>query len=395
MSIPRAVFAAALLLVIGSDALARIKLVTLPVRDRVAIRLDHPQATLVEEERVIPLVAGVNQVDFSWRNTRVDPDTLVFRVLPAAAEGAARDVRVLSVSYPPGEAALVWSVAAASSGPARVRISYLLGGLDKTDHYRASADPDERRLTLEHYTRIINQANESFDSALIWPGVGEPFERPLEQATTKELLLARYEGVAVVKTYTVDPAEHGWLDRSQDKLNVPMHYRLSNDAAHGLGRTPLPYGKARIFQRDGQGGSAFLGEDWAEYTPLEEDLELFLGLARDIVVRRTVLRNERRERTGPLHDIDVVLRYEIENFKDAAVRIDLVEHPRWIRDQLYGHRDHEPEWTLGPRTSLPEPPDPEATDQLRVTLPVPLPPRAGDTAPKHTYLLHLRFHNEW
>ena len=41
-----------------STALARIKLITLPVRERVEIQLDNPNATLVEEERIVPLVSG-------------------------------------------------------------------------------------------------------------------------------------------------------------------------------------------------------------------------------------------------------------------------------------------------------------------------------------------------
>jgi hypothetical protein len=100
-------------------ALARIKLITLPVRERVEIQLDNPNATLVEEERIVPLVKGVNQVDFSWANTQIDPNTIVFRVIPRVEpagkkkeqtkpEAKPLDVKVLSVSYPPNEAALVW-----------------------------------------------------------------------------------------------------------------------------------------------------------------------------------------------------------------------------------------------------------------------------------------------
>ncbi|MFW6336373.1 MAG: hypothetical protein ACOC3G_04520, partial [Phycisphaeraceae bacterium] len=50
-----------------ADAMARVKLITLPVRERVEVRLDHPTATLVEEERVVPLLEGRNMVDFSWK----------------------------------------------------------------------------------------------------------------------------------------------------------------------------------------------------------------------------------------------------------------------------------------------------------------------------------------
>ena len=125
-------------------ALARIKLITLPVRERVEIQLDNPNATLVEEERIVPLVKGVNQVDFSWANTQIDPNTIVFRVIPRVEPAAAKkpdvkaeketkplDVKVLSVSYPPNEAALVWQVASGESDSARVRISYLLGNPHK------------------------------------------------------------------------------------------------------------------------------------------------------------------------------------------------------------------------------------------------------------------------
>src|SRR5512138_743789 len=82
-------------------AWARIKLITLPVRERVEIQLDHPNATLVEEERIVPLVKGENQVDFSWAGTQIDPNTILFRVVDKPDA-----VKVLSVSYPPNEAAL-------------------------------------------------------------------------------------------------------------------------------------------------------------------------------------------------------------------------------------------------------------------------------------------------
>src|SRR5271166_3473942 len=106
---------------------ARIILMTLPVRERVEIQLDNPGATLVEEERIVPLVKGENKVDFSWANTQINPDTIVFRVIGPAEDKKLRDnkldVKVVSVSYPPNEAALVWTVGASDSGSARVRIS--------------------------------------------------------------------------------------------------------------------------------------------------------------------------------------------------------------------------------------------------------------------------------
>ena len=48
------------------------------------IQLDNGVYTLVEEERIVPLLkstprGGNNQVDFSWSNTQIDKDTILFR----------------------------------------------------------------------------------------------------------------------------------------------------------------------------------------------------------------------------------------------------------------------------------------------------------------------------
>src|SRR5438046_10669075 len=106
---------------LAMPAYARIKLITLPVRERVEIQLDHESATLVEEERIVPLVKGENQVDFSWANTQIDPNTIVFRVVAPAGDNKNLQAKVLSVSYPPNEAALVWAVGSSDSASARVR----------------------------------------------------------------------------------------------------------------------------------------------------------------------------------------------------------------------------------------------------------------------------------
>ena len=251
-----------------ATAMARIKLITLPVRERVEIQLDNPNATLVEEERIVPLVKGVNQVDFSWANTQIDPNTIVFRVIAPATDSKAADakpldVKVLSVSYPPNEAALVWQVSSSDSGSARVRISYLLGNLTKSFNYRAVATNDEKTLVLSEYMRIQNLANESFGSTGLWAGFGPRFLKPIGINETKEMLVEKFTEVPVKKTYTCDPQAHGYLDRPQNKLLVPMHYVLKNNKANRLGVAPLQYGKVRIFQDDNRGGTAFIGEDWA------------------------------------------------------------------------------------------------------------------------------------
>ncbi len=395
MNWTRLLYPLSVLLVLGVapfDALARIKLTTLPVRERVEIHLDHAQVTLVEEERIVPLVKGVNQVDFSWANTRIDPDTLVFRILPPPADQLL-DAKVLSVSYPPNENALIWSVTANASGTARVRISYVLGGLGKDFHYRATANHDEKILNLAQYIRVNNNANETYEMAKFETGIGGLwFDKSLGLSETKEVQLNSFTAVPVRKTYSSDPQKFGYLDRAQDKLNVPMHYVIKN-AGGSLGKAPLPAGKSRIFQDDGKGGAAFLGEDRGEFTPPDDELTLYLGLARDIAVRRTVDRNERQRIAGNLYRYDVTLKYEIENFKDTPVTLDLTESVRQIRDQIRGDNGRDPEWQLGDGSL--RNPDPEKSDGDNLLFHVDLPARAADgQAKKQIQTLRLTLNNE-
>ena len=84
---------------------------------------------------------------------------------------------MLSVSYPPEEDSLVWAVASSDSGSARVRISYILGNLNKTFSYRAVASNDESSLTLSQYMRLQNFANEEFGNTDLWAdsaGISSP-----------------------------------------------------------------------------------------------------------------------------------------------------------------------------------------------------------------------------
>ena len=384
----------------ATSSWARIKLITLPVRERVEIQLDNNNATLVEEERIVPLVKGENQVDFSWANTQIDSNTIVFRVI-GPADGKPLDAKVLSVAYPPNEAALVWAVASSDSGSARVRISYLLGNLGTSFNYRANASHDEKTLDLSQYMRLQNFANEEFGSTDLWAGFGKEFHKPVGLNETKEMLMARFEKVPVSKTYTCDPAEFGYLDEPQKKLRVPMHYVLKNDKANHLGAAPLPYGKVRIFIDSGnaQAGqqTAFLGEDWGQFTPVDDEMRLYLGVAQDVVVKRTIEKNETHRITNGLFDQEVIVKYEIENRKDQPITLDVGENLTKLRNEVRrAEIARDVQWELGKQTDLGDS-DPEKSTFEKMLFHVDLPARNKDDqkAQKITKHLHITFKNEW
>jgi hypothetical protein len=398
LAVMLATFAAVLFLT-PNVAIARVKLITLPVRERVEIQLDNASATLVEEERIVPLVKGENQVDFSWANTQIDPNTIVFRVIGPAA-GANLDVKVISVSYPPKEASLVWSVGASASGSARVRISYLLGNLTKSFNYRAVASHDEKRLMLAQYMRLQNLANEEFRDTALYAGFGPQFQKPVGINETKEMLVEKFDALPIQKTYSCNPQEFDYLDRPQNKLRVPMHYVIKNDAAHGLGKAPLPYGKVRIFiegaGENAQSATAFLGEDWGKFTPKDDEMRLYLGVAQDVVVKRTIDKNETKRVTGNLFNHDVVIKYEIENFKKEPVTLDVAENLTFVRNEIRGNTNRDVDYELRDDTTFEGGPDRERSTSDQLVFHAKLPPaNAEGKAQKIVHKLHLIIKNEW
>lgn len=307
--------AAVILLLCGaSHALARTKLVTLPDRDMIRMDLKNPVHTLLEEERTINLQKGTNRVDFSWANVAIDKDSIQFRCIKAPGK-----ISVLNTNYPPNENALFWEVSSENAGPAVFRISYLMSNINRKISYLAVSDHAEKNMILDYFMTLRNFSGESLRNCKVWLGYGRDFVKSIVHAESKKMLSARFPEVPVRKVYVFDPGKTG--------PHVRMYYRLINRKEHGLGLFPLENGKARIYQIDSEKTQAFLGEDWARYTPLGNKMDLFLGLARDVDVKRYVFREEKINQRGRVYDLKRVLRFEIQNFKKDAVDVIFKEHP--------------------------------------------------------------------
>lgn len=401
----------------ASPAMARIKLAALPVRDRVEIQLDNGNYTLVEEERIVPLLkstaeAGNNQIDFSWSNTRIDKDSIQFRPiavregdkfrpirkLRGEGGGESDEIAVINVAYPPNENALVWEVFASEGCAVKVRVSYLISNLTRTFAYRALAEKDETTLTLRKYIRLRNYSGEDFGSAGVWAGFGPKFLKVVGQQEVIKMLIHRFRNVPIEKTFTFDWYAHGALNADKPFCSrVLMHYKLVNDEKRRMGVFPLQPGKVRIFIKDGRGGEAFLGEDWAKLTPIDGDMKLYLGEARDIVCKRKVELNERKIVRGNLHNQEILLKYEIENFKDKPATLRIVEQINRVCRQYAGDPHGDAEWERGRRTSK----EIEFTyehGRARPVLHIKLPPRPKDKdakVEKKTVLFHFTIKNVW
>ena len=318
-----------LLLLGGAIAEARIKLVALPEREATVIRLDNPQATLIEEERVLTLQKGLNKVDFSWNGVFIDADSIRLKALDHPDK-----VTLLNVSYPPNEAALVWEISSEENFAETVRISYLLSNIDRLITYKAIADRKETVVDLKSFLVLRNFSGEDFDRAKVLLDYGEAFEQGIDHEETKRMLFLESANVPIEKVWTFDAARLPWDPEELENRNVgiPVSYRIVNDTKSGLGKFALWGGKVRLYQDDGHKSTIFLGEDLTGRVPVGEKMELYIGDSRDIVVTQRKMRdrqiNVRRNNKGKiiLYDTDEQIVAKIENFKDSPAVLTMIQH---------------------------------------------------------------------
>ena len=318
----------ALLVPLARPAQARIKLVALPERGDTVIRLDNPQATLIEEERVLTLQQGLNKVDFSWKGVSIDADSIRLTVLSNPDQ-----VTLLNVSYPPNEAALVWEISSGAALEEKVRISYLLRNIDRLITYKGVADKEETKVDLKSYLILRNFSGEDFGKARVLLDYGEAFEQGIRHEETKQLLFLKKNDTPIEKVWKFDAAVQAWDPEKLDtNVGIPVNYRIKNDAESGLGEFALWGGKARLFQDDGSGSTIFLGEDTTKLVPVGEEMEPYIGDSRDIVVTQRKMEDKKinvRKNNGNkivLYDTDEVIVAKIENFKDKPAVLTMVQH---------------------------------------------------------------------
>jgi len=307
---------------------ARIKLVALPDRERVAVRLENPVATLVEEERVLLLQKGINKVDFSWNGVRIDSDSIRIQILSHP-----REVTLLSVSYPPNENALVWKINSPQAREEKIRISYILYNIDRMVTYKLMADRGETKVDMQSFLVLRNFSGEDFENAAFSLDYGEPFSGSVQHEGTKQLLFLKKNGIPLEKVFTFDSDLLPWdPSREVNNVGIPVTYVIKNEKQSGLGEFALWGGKARIFQDDGSGTTIFLGEDNASFTPSGKKMKLLIGNSRDLVVTQRKMKdtriNIRRDTNNRiiLYDTEETMEVRIENFRDSSALLTLIEH---------------------------------------------------------------------
>ncbi len=371
-------------------AWGKVDLVTLPGRDRVQITIyNSADLTLVRDARTLTLREGTNRLQFSWANTLIDPTSL--ELVPGAG-----GYDVMDLVYPPRVGDMgIWHVEAERPGSLPVEISYFTSGVSWGAYYLATLAPDEGAMELRGYVRVQNASGEDYEGAETRLVVGRinlldriaelarrrpPYGRPspypvaqdrvfegaaapapMMRAAKAELAMEapkeiRKEGLSEYFLYTIEGTEDipdGWGKRlmSFEAAAVPVRnlYRFeeerygalpvrflefANDAAHNLGKEPIPGGLVKVFRRIDPRGLSYVGAQNTRYVPKGEEVTLNLGPADDVTVKPTLMGlatdNYEWKRDGKTENDEVTgwdehhtFKVEVANHRDIPVRIEV------------------------------------------------------------------------
>jgi hypothetical protein len=277
----------------------------------------------------------------------------------------APDERIRFPELPPGllsRPTLVWLLDSAQEEQ-RVEVSYLTQNVSWRADYVLSLAADDAHADLVGWVTLDNQSGASFPAASLQLIAGdvqrvtpaEPemaFDAIEEKAVANQSAMAE-EPLFEYHLYTLDRATDV-LDRESKQVqllearNVAVQRKLvlrrgspirplfapdpaapehaavvaviDNREQAGLG-VPLPRGVVRVYRADAGGAQQFVGEDSIDHTPRDEQAEITLGQAFDVVAERRLKQVRQIERCVTQHDWQISIR----NHKGSAVTIEVQE----------------------------------------------------------------------
>lgn len=243
-------------------------------------------------------------------------------------------------------------VVSKQAGTREASLTYLTGGLNWRADYVAVFSEDEEKMDLQGWATLTNGTKTTFEDANVSviagsvgnqnnnfnqynrggfnPGMGNvrnagteasPQERvgdnylyPLpgkitvKSNQTKQVGIVDAQGVTAAKVYEY---RAGGYQNTGNPISADVRIAFSNSRAGGLG-TALPQGIFRVYTKDNEGRSQFIGEDRIGHIPGGSDMSLKIGDAFDVKVQATVA--SRRDISKKVSETEMV--YDVTNATD-------------------------------------------------------------------------------
>jgi hypothetical protein len=118
----------------------------------------------------------------------------------------------------------------------------------------------------------------------------------------------------------VDYSFRGRFTQVLEKQKVGVFVVIDNRENKGLGM-PLPQGILRVYKADASGAQQFVGEDAIDHTPRDEEIEVKLGEAFDVLANRRQTSWQAVSKCAGETEWEI----ELKNHKDTAVRVEVHE----------------------------------------------------------------------
>jgi hypothetical protein len=260
---------------------------------------------------------------------------------------------------------LVWLLANTGARRQKIEASYLASSMSWTADYVMTVARDDSSADLDGWVTLVNNAGTSFRNAKLQLVAGElnrvanggmrlealvtarvqsaPAAPPMTQENfseyhlytlnrhttiadkeSKQVSLLRASSFPVEKRFIVNGQSYYYRSAmtpgSPAKDPVMVYYRFKNEEKTGLGM-PLPAGTIRVYQADSHGGSLFIGEDSIAHTPKDEQINIHVGNAFDIVAEHK--QTDYKSIGGRTYEME----YEItlRNHKESAITVEVNE----------------------------------------------------------------------
>lgn len=260
---------------------------------------------------------------------------------------------------------LSWLYHNKTEGDQELELFYLTSDINWTADYTVILNNDNSSLDISAWASVNNTSGTSYENAslkLIAGQVGEA-ERPqradvmiqarrsmpaaesrrsvteaglfeyhtyeLSESTTindkqtKQISLFTARGISTAQEYVMEGTSRYFIGLSAQKNHrqpIFTYAKFKNSVKNHLG-TPLAAGTMRFYKRDSGGHLQFIGESRIGHTPVNEDVEIKVGEAFDIVAERSQTSYKRVASNLHESEWEIVLR----NHKDKTVTINVQE----------------------------------------------------------------------
>ena len=247
----------------------------------------------------------------------------------------------------------------------QIEASYLASNLSWNSDYVLTVTRDEKSADLDGWVTVVNNCGTAFHNARLQLVAGElnriqPNSRreanmaydmaakaaaapqfqqenfseyhlytlgrrtSVEDKETKQISLLQGSGVPVEKIFVVNGQNYYYHNAQNPgaplKDPVMVYYKFKNEEKAGLG-IPLPAGNVRVYQKDSKGGILFAGEDRIDHTPKDENINIHIGNAFDVVAEH----KQTDYKSISSHVWEMEFEITIRNHKDGPINVEVNE----------------------------------------------------------------------